>query len=325
MTRRMETLLLTATLSFAGCRTGGVRIDFRAAHAYLACAESGETECAARSAATPGGQVAEAARASFGEEPADRKPEAASSAVAGLVAEMKRWPDVGAAVSDWLPEPPRESVQVYVVANGHGWGDAYTRSATSGERVAILNAERIAAGYRGGAADQAASALGVLKHEVFHVMFRRYTAAEPRWRTLEGAGAEADLAWLVVNEGVAHLVDGEAARKPDFLLKAAPALSRLSEAALALREGRGNPEEVLRGASQGKFWEKFGSVSGFLMAWAVHQQHGVQGVREVVRCGPGRLVWRYQAAEKARADLPPLPEPLLKWAEGWDLCGADSR
>jgi hypothetical protein len=250
---------------------------------------------------------------------------------------MRGWPDVLARVQRFFPARVRVNLlRVFVVANGHPWGDAYVRGVSeegdvlrlweSGEPVTVLNAVLIASGYRGDAAAQADKALGVLSHEVFHAFFRRYRAQTPAWAQVTGDLApRVALQVLVLNEGVAHFVDrGTELLRDGFPSERADAaLGRLAGAWERLAHAEGpEAEEILRAADQGPYWDKYGSIGGMLITYGVYRAFGLEGVRDALRCGPGRLLSRYQDAAARVSGLPELPENLN--ASRWiDLCRAE--
>jgi hypothetical protein len=153
----------------------------------------------------------------------------------------------------------------------------------------------------------------VLSHEIFHALFRRYRDRAPAWaRLAHDTSLDTALQILVLNEGIAHFVGRRErlAREGFPVDKATANLAALANAREHL------DAKVLTSASRGPFWSKFGSVSGMLFAYAVARARGDDGIREAVRCGPGRLVALY---EQTRRELPPLPEQLRpdRWI---DLC-----
>jgi hypothetical protein len=250
---------------------------------------------------------------------------------------MKGWPDPSAEVAEYFPESMDVDVMVAVVGNGHGWGDMYTRPAPvdpspadeasrlRGANAAVINAVLVAAQYGGLPAQQAASALGVLEHEMFHVLLHTYAQREATWqRWPEQPSAVQQLQWTVLDEGIAHFVDARAELIADGFPgeRAETALQRLAEAATALERPDledAEREDLLRSAHQGRYWDKFASIAGMLMAYGVYREVGMEGIHRAVRCGPGALAASYASAAAQTSDLPALPEPLVPWTAS-DLC-----
>lgn len=301
-------------------------VDFTAVDAWLACQQATRGDCARSGMDTAGWQIADDAVATFGPPPVDETAPPDAAAVAALVTQMRGWSDMVDELRPYLPDVVGGPVRIFVVANGHAWGDAYVRQVNTrdgrwrlseaGEPVAILNALRIAANYRDGPVEQAASARGVLRHEVFHVLSKRWRSADPAWREKRLASAVEDLQLTVLEEGAAHLMDGEPRMRGARLMEhGALALGRLAEVMTQLSGIPANAPEAesqLLAATQGKFWEKFGSISGLLLAHGVERAYGADGIRESMRCGPRGLVERYQ---HARAQDPSLPALPAAWAD----------
>jgi hypothetical protein len=317
-----------------------VVIDFAGADAWLECARTTADlqVCETASAATPGGRVAVLSNATFGSGTPPVPVPPRKESVEALVAQMKNWPDARARAARFLPTRVGGGpLRVFVVANGHPWGDAYVRGvqgdgdsarlSDAGEPVIILNALLIASGYRGTASAQAQSAFGVLSHELFHALFRRYRSHDPAWsRVARETSPRHELQVLVLNEGVAHFVHREQELLRDgfppdragaSLVALGNAWQRLEHVAVESAEA----EEILRSANQGRYWDKFGSISGKLLAYGVFRSAGAAGIKEAVRCGPGRLLSLYAQATTRIVELPTLPETLSSSA-WFDLCQA---
>lgn len=312
-------------------------MDFEAIDAWLECRKAGNElrVCQGTSARTTWGLFAEQSRSSFGP-PRGDMPEAPSlGEVATLVATMRQWEDPASVVTEYFPVQMPIDLQVAVVGNGHGWGDMYTRrhddppppepGRRRGADVTMLNALLIASQYDGTPQEQSDSAYGVLKHETVHMLFRAYRQTATTWsRWPREPDAEHLLQLLVLDEGIGHFVDAreELMRDGFPMEKADAALSALAAAATAsaqMDDPRADAPALLRSASQGPYWDEFGSIGGMLMAYGVFEDQGIDGLRDAVRCGPGRLVADYERAAEANDQLPPLPEPLGAWGRS-DLC-----
>jgi len=334
-TRRIETPRASAV-----DRDARVVIDFAGADAWLECARTAADlqGCETASAATPGGRIATLSNGTFGSGSPPAAVPPRKEAVEALVAQMKSWPDALGRAARFLPARVGGGpLRVFVVANGHPWGDAYVRGvqgdgdsarrSDAGEPVIILNAVLIASGYRGTASEQAQSAFGVLSHELFHALFRRYRFQDPLWsRVAHETSPRHELQVLVLNEGVAHFVDREEELlrdgfPPDRSGAALVALGNAWQRLEHVPAESADAEEILRSANQGRYWDKFGSISGMLLAYGVFRSAGAEGIKEAVRCGPGRLLSLYAQATTRIADLPRLPATLSSGA-WFDLCQA---
>jgi putative zinc-dependent peptidase DUF5700 len=315
-----------------------VVVDFAGVDAWLACARTTADlrVCEAASAATPGGRVGVLSTATFGLETPPTPVPPTKASVEALVAQMKMWPDALARAARFLPTRVGGGpLRVFVVANGHPWGDAYVRGvqgngdaarlSDTGEPTIILNASLIASGYPGTVMEQAESALGVLSHELFHAVFRRYRSGDPGWaRVAHDTSPRHELQVLVLDEGVAHFVDRESELMRDgfpperaraSLVALGNAWQRLESVAAESAEAG----KILSSANQGRYWDKFGSIAGMQLAHGVFRSAGAAGIREAVRCGPGRLLSLYARATTRFSDLPALPASL-RVGTWFDLC-----
>lgn len=322
----------------AATSSTSIAIDFTSSEAWLACRRSTGatvTTCEQASEATAGGALARAAADTFGPgRPSPPWPEADS--VEGLVTAMRSWPDVTASVASYLPAPVEGTIHVFVVANGDPRGDAYVRDAIvdgprsrladDGEPVILLNALSIASEYPGTPTEQAADALGVVRHESFHVLFRWYRRTDPRWRTLPTALAPVqELFMIALDEGIAHYLDRQRALTAEGFPadRAESAVTRFEDASRRLeRLPSESPEarDLLRTANQGPYWEKFGSIAGMAFAFGIDKAFGPDALRESVRCGPGRFLALYAEAVGRTQGLRSISPQLLERARAMDLC-----
>jgi hypothetical protein len=321
----------------------GVSLDFSGVDAWLACAGSGGAPgaCAWASEVTWGGRLAKAAEGTFGDVGLAEPAVPTTGEVRELVGAMRRWPDPSAAVTPLLPAVVPGPISIHVVANGHPAGDAYVRKvrvaeggapelSDSGNPTVILNALLIS-GYKGTSPERAASALGVLRHEIFHVLFARFRDQDPGWQSLgSDLSPTRQLELILLNEGIAHWVDRRErlAREGFPPERARAALSRLAEAfakLAALPEGSAEAQTILEAANQGQYWDKFGSIAGMLLAEGTFQSRREKGLREAARCGTGKLFAGYGEAAARNKTLPPLPPGLLGGREPLDLCGGPRR
>jgi len=315
-----------------------IAIDFTSADAWLACRRSAaatETTCEQASEGTPGGVLARAAADTFGPgRPPSSWPQA--EPVQALVDAMRSWPDVASSVASYLPAPVNGTIRIFVVANGDPRGDAYVRTALvegvrsrlddDGEPVVILNALSIASEYPGTPREQATDALGVVRHESFHVMFRWYRRANPVWKSLPATlTPEQELLMIALDEGIAHYIDRQGTLKTEGFPaeRSQTAVTRFEDADRRLTHlAPGSPEarELLRTANQGRYWDKFGSIAGMLFAYGIDKVFGADALKESVRCGPGRFLTRYSEAVGRVDGLRAISSELVGRARVMDLC-----
>ncbi|MBI2932267.1 MAG: hypothetical protein HYY16_11500 [Planctomycetes bacterium] len=225
-------------------------LDVAGAEAWLAACHRNESSdaCARESARTLGGCIAEAASDSFGPLQGTDAVSADPEKISRLLSAMKVWDLRRAAleVSRFLPSAVCATFRVFVVANGHPLGDAYVRSVrltretatlvNDGEPVVVLNAASISGSYPGDAEEQADLALGVLRHEFFHVLFRTYRRSRwPSWAQGDSLTSSEQLLMIVLDEGIGHFCnDGERLVHAGFpLAKGRRAFERLEGAVAA--------------------------------------------------------------------------------------------
>ncbi len=130
----------------------------------------------------------------------------------------------------------------------------------------------------------------------------------------------------VLDEGIAHFVgDRHRLVKDGFPVdRAKKAVTALADAVQRLRSLPADSAEsaaILRSANQGRYWNKFGSISGMLFAYGVFRTDGIEGLRESARCGPGHFLASYDRAAAGQAGLPALPKQILDESKHLDLCG----
>ena len=161
----------------------------------------------------------------------------------------------------------------------------------------------------------------MLSHEAFHVLFKRYRRASPAWATVPTTRTtRIALQMIALDEGVAHFL----ARRRELLRDGFP--RERADASIAgfaaiwdrLAGAPADAAAIVRSASQGSYWNKPGSITGMLLAYGVFRSSGLDGIREALRCGPGRLVSLYVRAATRDPELPAVD--ALHGAEWLDLC-----
>jgi hypothetical protein len=127
---------------------------------------------------------------------------------------------------------------------------------------------------------------------------------------------------LVLNEGIAHFIAREDQLQREGFPRARAdaslaALARAWERLTAAPDGSPEARAILRTASEGSYWDKYGSITGMLFAYGVARGFGSDGLQQAVRCGPGRLVALYDDAAARWSELPRRPDPLraASWVE----------
>ena len=296
-------------------------MDFQAAEAWLSAPAATREATSNR---TLGGRVAASALPTFGPIPKGST-SVAREVLSQLLSEMKRWAPSPEDLADLFPNLESAPIRVFIVATGHPNGDAYVRQMVftregprlnkAGEPVVVLNANVIAQTYSGTVTEKARDAFGVLRHECFHVMYARYRMT-PEGSMRKTASTPEGKVWeLVLNEGIGHFLDMGMQFQTDGFPheKAEAAVRRLVQALRRLRNSPGpeKTEILLREANQGKYWDKYGSISGMLFAYVVYQESGIPGLRAAIQEGPHRLTRDYNTIAIKSGTWPVLPEDLL--------------
>lgn len=307
-------------------------VDVSGAEAWLARAKDAPQRPVcweAASAATEGGQMAEAAWSSFGAPPPENPATPRPADLAAFLSALKGrdLPSLERDVASLFPSMAGPAVQIKVVANGHPWGDMYVRrfkvtqgrisEDENGKPAILLNACLVAGpNYGATPEEQADHALDVLRHEVFHLYFDAYRAGRSGGKKGPDLKPAEDLLLTTQNEGIAHfLADRKRLHAEGFPPhRGEKALKDLEEALAAIRGNRIGADQ-LQNANEGPYWEKYAAISGMLFAYGVEMDQGLEGLRDSIREGPASLVIRYGIA---CARHPALPKPgpgILAWAQ----------
>ncbi|MBI1751144.1 MAG: hypothetical protein HY014_12685 [Acidobacteria bacterium] len=274
--------------------------------------------------------MAEASWGSFGDLPAELPALPSPAHMEAFLQALHRADPthLDAELAPLFPPLPGLKVEVKVVANGFPvWGDMYVRRFSlrdgsqvedeQGRLVILLNACLVAGRSYGETSEaQAAGAMNVLRHEVFHICYGTLRERDPR-HTQDSALTPAESLLLTTqNEGMGHfLADQAKLRAKGFPAERAErALKDLEAALLAIRQGKATPK-LLLDANQGPFWSKYAAISGMLFAYGVDRAQGAEGLKASLREGPAALVRRYmEAADR----LPELPKPgpeVVAWSK----------
>jgi len=204
--------------------------------------------------------------------------------------------------------------------------DAITLDASTdgGTRpVVIVNLSDVLL-YAGDTTGRIAALEHVLAHEAFHAVLHQIRTTAPGWTRYRSNDptAEAHIAEVMLDEGVAHYVDWQDRPGADTLFAARPggrerfAFSQLALACRRLREtSAGSPQwwETLQLASSGPLWSKYGAVSGMFAAFRIERAAGRDSLIWAVRAGPPAFLRLYSEAAAADTLLARLPAELAKF------------
>jgi hypothetical protein len=127
------------------------------------------------------------------------------------------------------------------------------------------------------------SGLGVVKHEVTHVLL------EPLLKSPDAEDFLANLDHIVIDEGIAHYI-GVSGNRAEFLaakkthwIQAENILEKAQNELRANGTTEDRKSELLKLANTGPFWEKFGSISGMFRTNFIFQKFGIEGVAKAIQ------------------------------------------
>lgn len=126
------------------------------------------------------------------------------------------------------------------------------------------------------------SGLGVVKHEVTHVLL------EPLLKSPSGDNILANLDHIVIDEGIAHFigVNGNRsnyfANKNDQWKQSEIHLAKAQKEISLSETSEKRKSDLLKLANSGPFWQKFGSISGMFRANFIYQKFGIKGLVKAI-------------------------------------------
>ena len=264
--------ILLIVVSFASCSKNIkdnqkhlINLNTESADAWFDCRYKHYSNCKKASENTIGGKIATLSYSTFGK-PLEQPPVKDAKPVQQFIDSIKTW-NLDLIYKDVLLYFPDkliniDTVKIFIVANGHPYGDAYVRpviingdnvsiSKEKGKHVIILNALRITSLYKGTPKKQAKTVLGIVKHEIFHIIFAHYLKIA-EWDNTYTTSIE-ELKMILLNEGIAHFVDEkDNLEKNGFPEdKAKASIHALNNALVQFNSSLIDSEELLKKANQG--------------------------------------------------------------------------
>jgi hypothetical protein len=233
---------------------------------------------------------------------------------------------IASEVSRYLPEAARwNQVRIWFVVSSRWSFDATTQRwddpREGDEPIVLVNATDLLE-YGGSTEERMEVLQHVLAHETFHAALRQMEPSLPGWGGYlsDSPPAFVHIARVLLDEGVAHLIDWRSRPGADTLFVAKPvkrekhAFSQLALACKRIREGTGSfasRMEVLQLASTGPLWSKYGAISGMFAAYRIESRLGVDSLRAAVRGGPPAFLRMYQGLAAADTSLGKIPDDLM--------------
>ena len=129
---------------------------------------------------------------------------------------------------------------------------------------------------------------------------------------------------VIHNEGIAHYIDKkpvlvqEYDTNPKFAESEKQSIENLNEAFLQLTGNNLNEtqkQELLRRASTGKYWTKYGSIAGMFMAYHIEKEKGKAALKKSIQKGPVYFINQYLTLEKTGSILPVLSFELKRYID----------
>jgi Putative zinc dependent peptidase (DUF5700) len=232
---------------------------------------------------------------------------------------------------DFIPldYPVEAECNIYFVLTGWAWGDAYVcnvkkingkfRIADEGEPSIVVNLTIMTKLYGETPDDQTKVVYGILAHELFHLAFANYRKLSPNYSRIPEISEVEKLFEIVHNEGIAHYVDKRLEiiegyeTNPKFKEGERQSLHNLSLAFDQLRDSsiaHSEKQNLLRQASVGKYWAKYGAIAGMFMAYHIEKESGKIALSECIRKGPWNFLQQYNNLQQKTAVLPSLSKEM---------------
>lgn len=218
----------------------------------------------------------------------------------------------------YLPRRDKwEPVRIWIVVASQWSFDAATLpEGGDGSPTVLVNATELLS-YGATAREQVDVLAHVLAHETFHAGLRQVEHNAPGWSGFgpRASSANAHVARILLDEGVAHYVDWRTRQGADTLFTATPgaherrAFSQLALAAKRLSQHAdpGARAEILQLASTGPLWSKYGAISGMFAAYRIDSRLGADSLRAAVATGPREFLRMYGSIAAADTSLGRVP------------------
>lgn len=214
------------------------------------------------------------------------------------------------------------SADIYYVLTGWEWGDAYVRPvenvdgdykiSADGKPSIIFNLSLFAKRYGDDTDKQFQKISNVMSHELFHFVFSDFKEQSDNYKELPNNAFLLHMLDIVQNEGIAHYVDRKDELKADFLKfqdHQKENFRQLSEALFKLSSEDVSEEEkqkLLRNSNVGKYWSKYGAITGMFMAYHIEQSLGKEAITKTIQEGALSFISTYIELQKVNNNLPLL-------------------
>jgi hypothetical protein len=223
---------------------------------------------------------------------------------------------------------------VYFVLTGWEWGDGMVRKITNidnqykvteqGESVIIVNLSIITKLYGGNINKLLNDNISnTISHELFHFVFAEYRNVSSYWKSNRDTTNIGQLVEIIQNEGIAHYLSHN---QKQNLIENYNTSSKLKEHEkeafkqlyIAVKQllntelSKQEKVNILMKSNTGKYWDKFGAITGKFMVYHIEKEYGEQAIQESLSKGAYYFLKLYNKLQIENSTLQSLPEELKK-------------
>ena len=216
----------------------------------------------------------------------------------------------------------KSTANIYYVLTGWKFGDAYVRTVThnngqysiasNGTPSILFNLSLYANRYKNDIEKQFVKISNVMSHELFHFMFSDYKSQSENYAPIANDDALSRLFDIIQNEGIGHYIDRKEDLKTSFetyqkhqetnFNKLSEVIKQLSTESISEDDKR----TLVRRSNTGKYWSKYGAITGMFMAYHIEQQLGKEALTNTIKNGALSFIKTYITLQKQHKSLPLL-------------------
>lgn len=237
------------------------------------------------------------------------------------------------AINEIIPYFPLSSIldikcNTYFVLTGWEWGDAYVRNIKKikgkckivenddeeTQPAIIVNLTLVAKLYGDTPKKQyELITTDTIPHELFHFVLEKYKKKYYLDNKKDKSYIE-HLVDLIQNEGIAHYINFKNELQNNYhkyKKYESDAFNQLKVAMEKLNKPSLNEEEkqkILMAANVGKYWSKYGAISGMFITYHIEKNCGIGAIQESIKLGTDYFIKIYKDIQLKNSELPELPE-----------------
>lgn len=223
---------------------------------------------------------------------------------------------------NFMPEGfiPLTHINIYYVPTGWEWGDAYVRGiecnknsysvSSYGKPAIIINLSKVSESYGKYLHEQVFSLNGVMAHEIFHLFFREYKQRSRTYKNHKDTSYQGQLLELIHNEGIAHYISEKKTmhryyfQLQEYEIQSFATLNKaiedINDPSIPLE----TKKQLVYMANTGKYWNKFGSISGMFMAYHIDTELGINELVKTIK--ENSFIETYMKLCESKPSLPKL-------------------